>query len=372
MEKSIILADFISRLLFFFMVFAVNGILCCQGKTGREISQESQELPYMTEPQYKMDIPCFVYHRFGDGRYPSTNVTLSEFRSHLQYLKDEGYRVLTFGEAVKVIQNQKPILDKLACITVDDGYKSFERGAMPLLREFGYKATLFINTETVGAGDYLSWADLQKLAAEGIEIGNHSHAHPCFLNTPEKDRKAVFVQDVQRAQHLFKEKLGIQPIIFAHPYGEFDQIMETSLREMGFMAAAAQNSGVFCESSNMYGIPRFPMAGNYASKRDFAEKVKMQAMRMEYTSPAVHLLEGTNPPTLILHVFEDQLNVSDLQLFVQGGQGEIRSLGDGKIEIKAIAPLQRRRTLYTLTSRAKDGRQWMWFSHLWVRPEIKE
>jgi peptidoglycan/xylan/chitin deacetylase (PgdA/CDA1 family) len=211
-----------------------------------------------------IDIPCFVYHRFGDGRYPSTNVTLPEFRSHLQYLKNEGYLVLSFGEAVKIIQNQEAHSDKMACITVDDGYKSFEQGAMPLLREFGYKATLFINTETVGGGDYLSWADLQKLSKEGIEIGNHSHAHPYFLNTRENDRKSVFVQDLQTARDLFKEKLGIQPVIFAYPYGEFDQIMEESLREMGFIAAAAQNSGVLCESTNMYGIPRFPMAGNYA------------------------------------------------------------------------------------------------------------
>ncbi|MCC5931650.1 MAG: polysaccharide deacetylase family protein [Cyclobacteriaceae bacterium] len=355
------------------IAFACFGTMSCQAKQKTEAPEANQEITAAEDqPSSMIDIPCFVYHRFGDNRYPSTNVTVPEFRSHLQYLKNEGYRVLTLGEAVKIISRQEPVSGKMACITVDDGYKSFLQGAMPLLREFGYKATLFVNTETVGAGDYLSWADLQKLMQEGIELGNHSHAHPYFLNTPEQERKAVFVSDVQKAQDLFEEHLGIQPEIFAYPYGEFDQIMEESLRSMGFIAAAAQNSGVLCESSNIYGIPRFPMAGSYASQQDFAEKVKMRAMRLNYKGPVKHLPGETNPPVLILKTNEEQLNISELQLFVQGGKGEIKSTGDGYIEIRALAPLQRRRTLYTLTARAKEGGHWLWFSHLWVRPEIKE
>ncbi len=42
----------------------------------------------------------FVYHRFNDSRYPSTNITTDNFKAHLEALKDEQFTVLTLGEVV--------------------------------------------------------------------------------------------------------------------------------------------------------------------------------------------------------------------------------------------------------------------------------
>ena len=42
----------------------------------------------------------FVYHRFNDFRYPSTNITTEAFKDHLEALKVEHFTVLTLGEVV--------------------------------------------------------------------------------------------------------------------------------------------------------------------------------------------------------------------------------------------------------------------------------
>ena len=71
--------------------------------------------------------------------------------------------MLTLGEAVHLLRsgvNSKP---KLVVLTIDDGYKSFLTSGMPLLRKYGFKATMFINTNQVGYPDFLSWEEILSL-----------------------------------------------------------------------------------------------------------------------------------------------------------------------------------------------------------------
>jgi hypothetical protein len=46
--------------------------------------------------QSKKEIVCFVYHRFGDSRYPRTNVSISDFETHLKYLLENDFQLLRF------------------------------------------------------------------------------------------------------------------------------------------------------------------------------------------------------------------------------------------------------------------------------------
>ncbi|MDZ7777882.1 MAG: hypothetical protein U5L09_20845 [Bacteroidales bacterium] len=41
----------------------------------------------------------FAYHRFGDDRYPSTNISEEVFEEQLKYLETNNYTVLTLRAA---------------------------------------------------------------------------------------------------------------------------------------------------------------------------------------------------------------------------------------------------------------------------------
>jgi peptidoglycan/xylan/chitin deacetylase (PgdA/CDA1 family) len=112
-------------------------------------------------PQNRKEVVCFIYHRFGDSRYPTTNVSVADFETHLEQLLENDFQLLTFSEAVSYLNSSGPPR-KTAVITIDDGYKSFYRNALRLLKKFKVPATLFINTETVG-GDYMTWDELREL-----------------------------------------------------------------------------------------------------------------------------------------------------------------------------------------------------------------
>ena len=101
------------------------------------------------------------------------------------------------GKAVKAIMNGEYIPSKTVVLTIDDGYHSFYEVGLPLLEEFDYPATLYINTANVGHGDYLSWEEIKDADERGMEIGNHSHEHGHFLDYENHEvRKAQFFTDL--------------------------------------------------------------------------------------------------------------------------------------------------------------------------------
>ena len=323
----------------------------------------------------KDEFACFVYHRFGDGRYPSTNISIDTFRSHLEFLQKEEYTVYTLGEAIQRLQLAGGVPEKTVVLTVDDGYKSFFTGAMPLLREGGFKVTLFINSSNVGNRDHLGWNELKKLMAEGIEIGNHSATHPHFLNVDKEVLLSRFKEDVKKAQKEIEAHLGVEPEVFSYPFGEYNLEMKRAVKELGFKAAAAQNSGIVHRSSNLYAIPRFPMGGPYATLDGFREKIGMSALKVRKQIPPSPVLKGPNPPELKLILDSKDLNLNGLQCFIQGKSNcTIRKdpTDPNTIMVKAKDPLKERRALYTITAPSMDGKTWHWFSHLWIQPEIEE
>ena len=316
------------------------------------------------------EVVVFVYHRFGNSKYPSTNISVEDFENHLKYLSSNSYKILNFGEAVEYINDpEQPYSEKVACITIDDGFKSFKSNGMRLLKKYRYSATLFINSESVGGGTYLSWDELKEIHQQGIEIGNHSHSHAYFLNTKDEERLKFFKNDIMKCQEEIEAHLGFTPSIFAYPYGEFDPEMKAALKELGFKAAAAQNSGVMYRSDN-FAIPRFPMAGPFVKLKGFIEKANMKALRIVNNNHPSFVLDGKNPPELIVEFDASSADLTRHNCFTSGECNTTRA--ENSISIRASKELTNRRTLYTITAPSKKGNRWHWFSHLWIRPDIPE
>lgn len=318
------------------------------------------------------EVVCFIYHRFGDARYPSTNTPVKDFEAHLAYLKNNNFQVLTFSEAIEYLQSDKPTR-KTAVITIDDAYKTFYDKGLPLLKKYSMPATLFINTKTVGGGDYMSWGQLQESMMYKVEIGNHTHSHDFFLNQSAATRYKTFKDEIELSQSTIEEKLNVKPVVFSYPYGEFDLKMKDIVKEAGFIGAAAQNSGVMYTADDLFECPRFPMSESYSAKDKFIEKASMKALRVKKRSPDDYIMPKGNQPLLTLTFDGDGLKLNQLQCFVQGGECELKVIDKQKVivTLRAAKPMtKKRRTLYTITVPDKQG-IWHWYSHLWINAAIE-
>lgn len=313
----------------------------------------------------KWSVTSLVYHRFGDERYPSTNTTIKAFEQQLQWLKQNDYTSVHASDVYRLTNKDE---GKYVCITIDDGYKSFKQHGLPLLKKYGIKATLFVNTESVGWGDYLTWDEIKELQKDGIEIGNHSHNHAYFVDRPQADRLIYFESDLELSEKLFKKHLGAKPLVYAYPYGEFTKGMKGLMKTKGYKFVFAQNSGVWNETSDNYAIPRFPMSGNVSLKQ-FESKMQMHPFKVDHQPDAPILVTNSNEIRISL-TFDVNQYPGPINCFVNGRSHEKIVISKGKVDILLKQP-SKRRTLLTLTTRDKEA-HWCWFSHLLIQPGMKE
>jgi peptidoglycan/xylan/chitin deacetylase (PgdA/CDA1 family) len=108
-------------------------------------------------------------------------------------------------------------------LTFDDARLSQIDTGIPLLDKYGIKATFYISPESM-----LKRSDKWKSAVlNGHDIGNHSVYHPCSGNFAWSRNKALEEYTLQKmrteldsANKLIKELLGIEPVSFAYPCGQ--------------------------------------------------------------------------------------------------------------------------------------------------------
>ncbi len=315
----------------------------------------------------------FTYHRFGDDRYPSTNISTEVFAQQLQWLKQNDYAVLTLGDIVARLRAGTGLPERCAALTVDDGYRTFLTGAMPLLKHYGYPATVFVSTDSIGRRGYLSWDELRELAAQGIEVGNHAASHPYLVDMEKGERaedwRSRIRGDIDRARQVLEQELGTPTPLFAYPYGEYSPEVVEIVKDLGFTAATAQQSGVVGEQADLYTLPRFPMGGGYATLEGFRDKLAMKPLPVTMQTPVSPLLEGENPPLLVVQIDSEEVDAGRLQCFVPGNnpcQISRDPEQPDRFRIRAQNPLSGRRSKYTLTAPGKRGGGWYWFSQLWI------
>jgi peptidoglycan/xylan/chitin deacetylase (PgdA/CDA1 family) len=321
------------------------------------------------------ELVCFVYHRFDDTRYPSTNIASSVFREQLEYLAENDYLVMSLGQAIQWLKTGNTEQQKAIVLTVDDGYRSFYSHAFPLLQEYGYRATVFINTVHVGDRDYMTWEQLGEISNAGIEIGCHSHRHEHFVNLHEEEMRSLFRHDLQLFRETIKEKLNMLPRLYSYPYGEFNEELKRLLKNNGFIAACAQNSGVANLNSDLFAIPRYPMGGPYGTLVGFMEKASMHALPVRWEKPESSIMKA-NPPKLSVCLEPGKVDIEQLQCFIHGDKECIVMFEDSEegpvVRIQSLNQLSNRRTLYTLTAPLLDGSGWCWYSKLWINTEVEE
>ena len=233
----------------------------------------------------KYEVPVIMYHRVinnaeNEGVY-GTYIYEDMFKKHLQYLKDKNYTVITFKDLDKIgWRNRFEKGKKYIILTFDDGYKDNYDLAFPILKEFNFKATIFL----MGSSTYNEWdvkaggekefplmsvEMIKEMQDYGIEFGAHTFNHP-KLNTLSNEEIEHQIVDVKKP---LEEKIGKEIITFAYPYGILNDYAKEMAKKAGYTFALATDSGSVCLSDDLYQIRRiaiFPNTNLFSFKRKVA------------------------------------------------------------------------------------------------------
>ena len=192
-------------------------------------------------------VPILCYHRFGGGGGKMT-VSAANFAAQLDWLARNDYHVIGLAQLVGFLEGRQAVPRRSVVITIDDGYESVHRVALPLLRKHGFAATLFVYTDFIGSPDALSWAQLQDLVASGlVDVQAHSKTHRNLIEReagePDERYRQWLDIEVRAPRELLERRLPVQVRHYAFPYGDANQTLLDLLARQRYQLGLTVNPG---------------------------------------------------------------------------------------------------------------------------------
>ena len=222
-------------------------------------------------------VPILCYHSFREGLTPLRLVRvlgavllnmptlpdkdywttpLPEFERQMRWLHEQGYRTISLDELCDWMDGRGPRPERAVVITIDDGDESLATLAAPVLRKYGFSATLFLLSGRTGQRDwndidFVDWPTLRRLQEQGV-IRVESHTHdmhtkvsihgewvPRFLvSGRDADGKVSFDsalgRDLATSRAAIRRELGTDAHYLAWPFGFGEAGVDSLAHREGF------------------------------------------------------------------------------------------------------------------------------------------
>ncbi|MDD2335107.1 MAG: polysaccharide deacetylase family protein [Geobacteraceae bacterium] len=202
-------------------------------------------------------VPVLMYHALENEDHPAGAtdpgeqlyiLPVRQFREQMEYLRQEGFQTFLLEELLAM----DCWLEKSVVLTFDDGHESNYTLALPLLKEFGFKADFFITTDWIGTPNYLTEEQVRELSNAGMGIGSHgvSHAFLSDLSAVNVEREMLDSRE-RLASIICKQVTG-----FSVPGGRSSGTCEALARKNKYRFLATSSPGLLTKSLLVYCIPR--------------------------------------------------------------------------------------------------------------------
>ncbi|MBI3997045.1 MAG: polysaccharide deacetylase family protein [Candidatus Omnitrophica bacterium] len=241
-----------------------------------------------------------MYHRVTDA-HPGNRlcVPVARFADQMRWLAEQGYRTISFAEAVELVRGQgagggrrgnsrqaesaafprpapRAPRPKLIVLTFDDGFEDNFLYAYRALAQYGFTGCFFVPSAFIASGQTgheavdqpMSWAQLSELAREGHEVGAHSISHA----------KLTHIDPVQMREEVRGSKEAIeqglqQPVrFFCYPSGDYNAAVKQAVRDSGYDGACTVEPGANRSGADPFALTRTEISA-FDSLWDFEKKI---------------------------------------------------------------------------------------------------
>ncbi len=216
-------------------------------------------------------VPVLAYHRFAESASSKTIVEKASFDQQMRYLKENGYSVITLENLLDFIDFASDIPPKAVVITIDDGWRSVYDIAFPILKKYGFTATLFLYSDFIGSPKALTWEQVRKMADYGFEIQCQTKTHRSLSrmkkNESFENYFAAVQQELRAPRRVIKQKTGRTCDCLAYPFGDTSPLVRAMLEQEGYRAGFTVKRGSNPFFVDKYLINRSSIYGEYSLKK---------------------------------------------------------------------------------------------------------
>lgn len=223
-------------------------------------------------------IPILMYHSVDmptDVRERDICLPPVEFRRQMEYLHAKEYTPISLDLLLDVSPSGRELPSRPVIITFDDGYADYAVNVLPVMQQYGFKATVFIVSGCIGGTNtwdaavgmperrLLSWDEIRQINSNGITIGSHTLTHRRLLKLTRVEALA----EIQESKKSIEKQLGVPVRHFSYPYGETSESVASMVRQAGYLTACTTMSGFNGADMNLFSLRRLDIYGADALPR---------------------------------------------------------------------------------------------------------
>ncbi len=208
-------------------------------------------------------------------------VHASVFRRQLELLDRWGYTPITLHDYKLFLGGELNLPRKPIILTFDNGFDETYCTALPILREFGFKAVVFVpgnrklcqtrtaQCDSAPCGSLLSDQHILELCGRGFEIGAHSMSHRQLQVMPGERAQWEIAESKNQLELLLNSPV----ISFAyHSACRVDEATKGIVADAGYAFGCSLASGPLGFGADAFEVRRIP-ALNSAGSMGFAMRV---------------------------------------------------------------------------------------------------
>lgn len=202
-------------------------------------------------------IPVLMYHSVSNDKptdkLASLRITMDSFLQQMEYLKNNNFTTLTLDELKDFIISNKQVPEKSVVLTFDDGYEDNYTNVYPILKKYGFKATIFIETSSVDNNkNMLTSAQLVELQQNGIDIESET----------AQDDKLASLSSVNQLKSMQNSKQYLEKLLnktvnyISYPYGSYNKDTLDAAAKAGYILGLSRDGKWTYKTDGNYKLSR--------------------------------------------------------------------------------------------------------------------
>ncbi len=312
--------------------------------------------------------PIFTYFQIGRDEAPSANLRVEQFQAHIDLLKRESFSVASVPDIIAAFESGRSLPDKTVGLTFDEANRSVTQNALPLLRQAGLTATIFVTPSLADRGGaYMSWDELRRAARDGFTIGAKIDADV------DEDSSVKMLAAVNEALVRIQAEIGVAPTLFSYTDGISTPSTRDLVRSRGFHAAFAMQSGPASNKDDRFVLPRFSMTEAYGTTERFRAAALSIPFDVADVLPEDPTITGANPPQIGFTVLSDDVDMATVACFIEDqGKAPLDILGN-RVELRPQTRFEEddtTRVNCTAPGHGENAGRWHWLGYDFFVPAV--
>jgi len=221
-------------------------------KLQKETKSSNEAISQETEISKTESVPILYYHSIATEKGNPVRMPADQFDEQMSYLKSNGFTCISLEQLYDSGYLRSKFPSKPIVITLDDGYDDNYTTAYPILKKYGFTASVFMISSYINGDKFMSLAQLKELSNSGWEIEDHTVNH-VSLTTVDSN---TVINEITKSKEDLEKEIGKPVDFIAYPDGTYNDNIMNLTRNAGYKIAVTTERGYANDSTDPMRIHR--------------------------------------------------------------------------------------------------------------------